>query len=455
LSEKKEILFNPFDKQIQFIESAFSKEYDIILYGGAIRGGKTFAGIGCLLLLCKAFPSSRWAIVRVDLPTLKRNTIPSFKKICPQSFIKSYNQDTQTVTFNNGSQILFFAENYSQDKDLNRWKGLEVNGFLLEEINELQEQSFNKSIERAGSLILKEKQPNKLILATCNPTQNWVKKKFYDKYKQGILPKRWKYIPSKITDNKFIPKDYLESLKQLPSYDYEIFVNGNWEIKQKTGYEFYKYFNTDIHRNILKYDKNKGLHLSFDFNVVPYMTLTIWQVYQNNDGFKLCCIKEYITKPPKNNTQGICNEFLKEFGNHNQGVFIYGDPSGKKRDTRNIQGANDYTIIFNELKQFFPKDRVLKSAPNINSRGNFINNLFLGKINNCSIEIDVNCEKLITDLLMLKEDADGKKLKEKTIENGISFEKFGHCSDTMDYFICQILSNQYKTFIGKKRRLLS
>jgi len=71
-----ETLFEPFQKQLEFLEAVFDKEIDIVLYGGAIRGGKTFAGLGALLLLCKKYPKSRWAIVRTDLQTLKRNTIP-------------------------------------------------------------------------------------------------------------------------------------------------------------------------------------------------------------------------------------------------------------------------------------------------------------------------------------------------------------------------------------------
>ena len=99
---KTEVLFNPFQKQIEFLEAVFADKHNIIMYGGAIRGGKTFAGIGALLLLCKKYPKSRWAIVRDSLPTLKRNTIPSFNKVCPMSFMQKYSQDTQTVTFNNG-----------------------------------------------------------------------------------------------------------------------------------------------------------------------------------------------------------------------------------------------------------------------------------------------------------------------------------------------------------------
>jgi hypothetical protein len=43
-----------FPKQQEFLECVFSGSYDIILYGGAIRGGKIFAGLVAILLLCMA-----------------------------------------------------------------------------------------------------------------------------------------------------------------------------------------------------------------------------------------------------------------------------------------------------------------------------------------------------------------------------------------------------------------
>jgi len=89
LNSNKQIVFEPFPKQIEFLEAIFSNSYNFIMYGGAIRGGKTFAGIGALLLLAKMYPKSKWCIVRDTLQTLKRTTIPSFNKVCPQSFIKS------------------------------------------------------------------------------------------------------------------------------------------------------------------------------------------------------------------------------------------------------------------------------------------------------------------------------------------------------------------------------
>ena len=60
--------------------------------------------------------------------------------------INGWNHDTQTITMLNGSQIMFMAEGYDDDKDLNRFKGLEANGFGFDEINECQEATFYKAI---------------------------------------------------------------------------------------------------------------------------------------------------------------------------------------------------------------------------------------------------------------------------------------------------------------------
>ena len=205
MNYEKEILFEPFPKQIEFLSAALSNKYEFILYGGAIRGGKTFSLLGLFILLCKIYPKSRWAIVRKDLPVIKRNLYPSWNKIKPKNYIKKHDLETHTVTFTNASQIIFFPESYDTDKDYNRWRGLEVNGFGFDEINECQEKTLYKAFERAGSYIIKNgKQPPPLVVATCNPTKNWLKPLIYDKWKEHSLIDSWVYIPSKITDNPYI-----------------------------------------------------------------------------------------------------------------------------------------------------------------------------------------------------------------------------------------------------------
>tara|TARA_R110002033_G_scaffold60198_2_gene110271 strand:+ start:1596 stop:2984 length:1389 start_codon:yes stop_codon:yes gene_type:complete len=443
-----EVLFESFPKQEEFLETIFSWEHNFIMYGGAIRGGKTFAGIGALLLLSKMFPGSKWAIVRDSLQTLKRTTIPSFKKVCPDDYIKNFNQEMQVVTFHNGSQILFFGENYADDKDLNRFKGLEVNGFLLEEINELQEMTFYKCIERAGSHII-PKMPKPLILATCNPTNNWVKSLVYDKWKSNTLPDNWKYIPSKITDNPHIPKDYLESLKSMPKYEYEVFVNGNWDLQQKSGLEFYKEFNLDDHVGTkVSYNKNIPLWFSVDENVHPYLSCTVWQIM----GRQAIQIDELCMKNPKNTVTGLCDEIKMRYRRHKAGVLLTGDASSNKQDVKLEKGFNLYTLVRNELSDTFRVTlRQPKSNPSVYVRGQFINTCLRSNFDNIEILISDQCKESINDWVNTKQDADGTKHKKKVTDNktGVRYEEYGHLTDTADYLLTTVFYQSYIRFQGK------
>ena len=246
LDDNKIVLFDAFEKQQQFIDAAFDPSKTEILYGGAIRGGKTYCALGILILYCIIFPGSRWALVRKDMPRIKLATLPAWEKINPSNSITRFNQQTMTVTFKNGSKIIFFPENYAQDKELNRWKGFEVNGFVFEELNECQEITYNKAIERAGTYIIpgipKHKQPVPKILSTCNPSFGWVKDKFYTPWEEGTLKSNMMYIPSRIYDNPYLPEDYLNNIKNMGRYEFEVFVNGNWNVQLKTGGEFWKNF---------------------------------------------------------------------------------------------------------------------------------------------------------------------------------------------------------------------
>lgn len=220
------------EKQGEFANAVFSGKYRYLLFGGAIRGGKTYAMLLLVLALAKIYKGSRWAVVRKDLPTLKRNTLPSFERVKPRGFVGEVNRTDWYVDCANGSRIFFFPESAERDPELNRWRGLECNGFALEECNEISEAAFNKAIERAGSWQCEGRQPPPLILATCNPSLSWVKRLWYDPWTRGTLEAPWYYLPSRVDDNPHLDKAYLESLETLRQTDsaaYERFVMGNWE----------------------------------------------------------------------------------------------------------------------------------------------------------------------------------------------------------------------------------
>jgi hypothetical protein len=221
-------------KQREFAEAALSGKYRYLLFGGGIRSGKSYVGIEIILLLCKVFPGSRWAIVRKDLPTLRRNTIPTFDKIA-HPFAGPVRRDEWLSHCENGSTILFFPESFDIDPELNRWRGLEVNGFLLEEMNELQTPSFNKAIERAGSWVLPGpvEQPFPIVLGTCNPSQGLVKTMFHDPWHAGTLKAPFYFLPATILDNPHLPPEYIKSLENLKKTDintYLRFVRGDWTV---------------------------------------------------------------------------------------------------------------------------------------------------------------------------------------------------------------------------------
>lgn len=229
------IAFEPSLKQAAFIKAVLSGKYQHLLYGGAIRGGKTYLAINLVVLFCKLWPGSRWAIVRKDLPSLKNTVLPTFNKIAPLygEFIGPLNQTSWISKCKNGSEILIWPETAPTDPEYNRWRGLEVSGFLSEEANELRPGTQMKMMERAGTHVIpgipRDEQPPPFILYTCNPNKSWVKTSFYDRWKNDTLPGGWFYLPAKLVDNPHLSSEYVNNLKHMEDRQYQIFVNGDWE----------------------------------------------------------------------------------------------------------------------------------------------------------------------------------------------------------------------------------
>lgn len=430
-------------KQSEAMDLLESAKYNFILYGGAIRGGKSVWGLSALLVLCTIYPKSRWCIIREDMEKIRTTTIPSFKKLEPSGTLR---QSPYEYTHPNGSVILFKSESYDRDKDLDWMKGLEVNGFLFEEINECQEQTFYKGFERAGSWIIPhtDNQPMPIILATCNPTFGWVKKVIYDKWKTNDLPDKWSYVPAKITDNPHLPQAYIDNLTNMPRYQYEVFVNGNWDISLKVGGEFYKCFELDKHVAPTKYNKDLPLHISWDDNVNPYLPCGIFQI----EGKEIRMIDEIAGVNPYNTVKSVCSEIIRKYQSHTSGMFVYGDATAQKEDTKLEKGHNFYKIIVDNLEQFRPTKRVLKSNPSVVMRGNWINTVLENEIGGVKVVIGEHCRFTVNDLILLKEAADGTKNKEMDTDpkTKVRFQKYGHFTDLFDYIMCSAFSQEFAAY---------
>jgi hypothetical protein len=421
-------------------------ENTIVLYGGAIRGGKSYWLLIELLTLCFNYPKSRWLILRASYSNIERTILVSFNELMNNGlsqYLEKFDSKTMTATFNNGSQIMFMAESYDSDKELNRFRGLEINGAGIDEINEIQEVTFNKVIERSGSWN-GCRAPIK-ILCTCNPTQGWVKDRFYDRWQNNTLPNGWAYVPAKLTDNPYLNPEYVKSLRfNMPKYEYEVFVEGNWDVSLKIGGEFYKCFDMDKHIGDCNYRPDIALHISFDENVNPYLPCGIFQIV----GTQIFMIDEIAGKNPNNTIKSVCNEFKRKYPNHKSGLFIYGDSTSQKEDVKLEKGHNFFRIILSELSQYNPVLRVSPANPSVPMRGSFINTVLESNYGAIKVVIDRKNKHTINDFVNVKEAPDGTKakIKETDPKTLVSFQKWGHFTDLFDYFICQAFINEYNNY---------
>ncbi|GIW60808.1 MAG: hypothetical protein KatS3mg087_1874 [Patescibacteria group bacterium] len=430
------------EKQKELREACLSGKYNIVFYGGAIRGGKTFGSFAVLLELAWKYPYSRWFVVRKEYTRLRTSTIPSFRKFLAHAAGINYDEvdnyvDTYSFRLSNYSEIVFIAENYERDKTLERFKGLEANGFLLEEVSELQEQTLQKCIERAGTNIItgmmyKGKlcaQPKPLIICTANPARNWIKQYFYDRYVEGTLPENIKYIPATAKDNPHIDEATKESWRTMSAKEYKIFVEGDWNVDDNND-AFYYAFNDVYHTTDAQYSPELPLHVSVDENARPAMHATVWQ---DLDGV-ITCIDEVIEP----NLAMLCDTINERYKSHRNIVYIYGDATSNKADAKLGRHETFYTLIMNQIRiGTVRKLRVPKANAKHTERYVHINALLQGKYN-VEIKFDLRKTKATqADLLAVRLDEKGGKLKEKVRKDGITYEKHGHLSDTVDYFLME------------------
>ncbi|MCP3682113.1 MAG: hypothetical protein GY861_05420 [bacterium] len=438
----------PTDKQIEAHELVL--ENDIVVFGGAIRGGKSLWGFLELFSLSMEFPNSRWVIIRKTLMDIKRTTLVSwgeFSSMGAGRYVKNFKQDTMTVTFNNGSQIIFMGEDYEKDKELYRFRGLEVNGGLLEEMNELRKATYVKVIERSGSWMHSPGCPSK-ILGTCNPSKNWVKDEIHDPWKLGTLPEGIAYIPATIHDNPYVSDEYKENLKRLPAYEYKVFVEGDWDLQLRTGNEFWKDFSIDQHVCDVRINLKLPLHVSIDENVLPYIAVSFWQK-QDED---ICQIHEIPCRDPHNTATKSADkitDYLRMVGFQDV-LYVHGDSTSKKSNTIDDEKRNFFEKIIDRLNEnaVIAKDRVSRSNPSVSLSREFINLTYAG-VTDFKIKISEGCKESINDYQNVKESEDGTMdKKRKKHENGLSYEEYGHFSDIKRYVIVDLMASEFGRFTG-------
>lgn len=220
------------EKQGQFLRDLQTRKYQYMLYGGGIKGAKTHLGAIIFLNFAYRQPNTRYAVFRKTRKTIKRTTYKTFKKAARlYNFKFRENQSDLVWYFPNGSEIHFLGADIGKDADLNEMRGLDLTAAMIDECNEVDEQVFNVLMGRVGTVNSNNEFP--LIYLTCNPSQSWVKYRFYDPWTGKKLEAPYYFMQSLPQDNPWNTKKYIESLKFMPPKEYNTYVLGDWSYAEK------------------------------------------------------------------------------------------------------------------------------------------------------------------------------------------------------------------------------
>lgn len=213
----------------------------------------------------------------------------------------------------------------------------------------------------------------------------------------------------------------------------------------------------------LTVDPRLAFNLSFDFNVVPYMTNLLFQVeyvtrwynkttntksnypklgYEPMEVMEIRLCKEYCMKQPHNTTEQTAQAVLDDIEVNEWGhpdILVYGDSSGRGRIV-GLGSETQYKIIERKLKRYLANGWLKCPLANISvlSRKSLMNRILEGKIPQIEFVIDDRCENSIRDMEFLKESPTGKLKEKEKDANGNSYEKIGHCSDAIEYFVTTV-----------------
>lgn len=332
----------------------------------------------------------------------------------------------------NGNDVVFFG--IDEEKKLKSIQG--IKHVWYDEAIELEEKDYDQLQYRVRGLSATYKQ----VILTLNPdyTDHWIYKRFIENEEPNCY-----VFNTSFEDNPYIAEeDKLQWRGKNTSEALKMnLTHGLWNTRAK-GNAFYHQFNTTMHVSDCPVVPYAPLHLSFDFNVHPYITLLIAQ--KTGDTWRF--LDEICLGFPNSNTYALAAKFKQWYYKHcnnGEGIYIYGDPAGNHLDTRTAE--SDYYILRHELKEFSPQFRVPKVSPPVKQRGEWINNVMAGKNpiqsgtgEHLRIIVSPRCTNLIQDYLNIRQEVNGGKLKTKvTLDDGVIAEKYGHASDAADYLLCE------------------
>lgn len=427
-------------------------------------GGKSFVGSTWICSLCIRFPDIRTVIARKTIKSLKESTFNTVKMVLRNwglvegENFKINNLENYLLFWNHSIIYLKELADTPGDAQFERLGSTELTACFCDEVSEISEKAIEVLLSRCRWKVA-EYMGYPRILMTTNPCATWVRSRFVqdDDGNPVTLAPTDAFVKFSVYDNpdtQFV-KVYEYNLRNIkdPAVRARL-LEGNWDYVDTNDCAAYWSFDGSKHLvdNLREhvYDPLKPIVISFDFNVVPFMSSLICQVDHENRKFYV--LEEVLGRPEdkENNTPRLAAKISKKYldERHMGGILVTGDPAGTARTTQTEDGVNNYTIILQTLHSSLHATKsVMAKQPSQKPRLEFINKVFAGQTE-WEIQIDMRCRRLTEDLIYQRKNEDGTKEKKKVTgpKLGVKYEKYGHLSDAFDYAVCLLLSKEWRKF---------
>ena len=404
----------------------------------------------------------------------------------------------------NGAKITF-----SGLDDSEKIKGLEnYKRVFLEEFSDFEHGDFKQIRKRLRG------KHGQQIICSFNPIKitHWIKKEIFDKDKWHDIPMEvtlgGKRIPEELTtvkslrmnepkqimnvrtkeivehpgDTVLIQSTYLNNFWVVGSPDgtygyydeqcvadfekdrindpdyYNVYALGEWGVI-RTGSEFFGSFKRGQHSGERPYNPSLPVHLSVDNNVLPFISISYWQV-DFTTGIKIWQFHETCAESPNNTVRKsskLVAKYLKSI-RYCDKLFVHGDASTKSANTFDDEKRSWMDLFIETLKNegFDIEDKVGDRNPSVAMTGEFINAIFDFQIPGIEICIDESCTISLEDYMSVQKDSNGGILKTK-VKNSTtkqSYEEHGHLSDTFRYIVHDLCHESFIEFSNRRKRNL-
>jgi len=375
-----------------------------------------------------------------------------------KSFGDVYLNYNGILTFINGATI-YLASLENADAH----QGKEAGYGLLDETRDTREHDAKDTILsrlRQKGIVIKGREINPLYIFTSPAKVDWINAwygldKFVDDIHAHIYSETDYFhyydeminvvISSSFHNRHNLPADYFDRLKFSNSserYDSIIYANPFG----RAGGEYYPAFERKKHVRPTAYDPDLPLHVSFDFNYVPYNPAGIFQMDKIEGIWHVRMIDEFALTSPHNSVEHVCEAIIARYGQHRSGWVIYGDATGKAGTIAGKEQRSYWQTVWHKFRGIVLETgkRVPRGNPTNNTRRDFIGRILEDKPP-IRLVIGEHCTHMINDLMYCKEDAEGGKDK-KTVkdENGQSYQPYGHFGDLLEYMLCEAFRNLFR-----------